>query len=215
MIINYDKKLYNFGNLIQQWFEWDEDLCYIHKQHNYEKKVTRETDQNTIWHKIYYKKIKEDINFLYTYYAFLKKYIKPLYKNKIIFQAIPCLRTHLPNSIAIGEYHKDKKYREETWVEGVKELNYYLPLTNTNQYNTLWKESEEDKGDFSPVLINPGQCLRWDGCNLTHGNKKNTSKFTRISIDFRIIDSANFKNSNFTSINTKTPFKLGGYYNIL
>ena len=175
MIIDYDKKSYNFGSLIQQWFEWNEDLCYIHKQHNYQETVTRKNDQNTIWHKIYYKKIKEDINFLYTYYAFLKKYIKPLYKNKIIFQAIPCLRIHLPNSIAV----------------------------------------KEDEGDFAPVLINPGQCLRWDGCNLTHGNKKNISKFTRISIDFRIINSANFKNSNSASINTKTPFKLGGYYNIL
>ena len=94
-------------------------------------------------------------------------------------------------------------------------MNYYLPFTNTNKYNTFWVESVEDKNDFKPALINYGECLEWDGSNLTHGNNKNTSDYTRVSIDFRVMPLSRYIPSEYGSINTKTKFKIGGYYSIL
>ena len=43
-----------------------------------------------------------------------------------IYQKIPTFRLHFPGNIAVGEYHKDKWYRDAEWHEEVKELNYYL-----------------------------------------------------------------------------------------
>jgi hypothetical protein len=61
-----------------------------------------------------------------------------------------------PGNIAVGEYHKDKWYRDAKWHSEVSELNYYLPFTNTYGTNTIWVESEEDKGDFTPI-----DCKLW------------------------------------------------------
>ena len=52
----------------------------------------------------------------------------------------------------------------------------------------------------------------WDGANLTHGNKQNKTKSTRVSIDFRVMSKDNYIDTDAVSINTKIPFKIGGYY---
>ena len=57
-----------------------------------------------------------------------------------------------------------------------------------------------------------GECMQWDGVNLTHGNKKNITNTTRISVDFRVIPYSKYKPSNHGSINTKVSFAIGGYY---
>jgi ectoine hydroxylase-related dioxygenase (phytanoyl-CoA dioxygenase family) len=91
-------------------------------------------------------------------------------------------------------------------------MNFYLPFTKAYGTNTIWVESEEDKKDFSDMKTEYGECIRWDGANLTHGNKQNLTNTTRISVDFRVIPYSRYKPSNHGSINTKTKFEIGGYY---
>lgn len=213
--IKYDINKYNFQDVIKRWLGWNKALNKIHEQKDYNKIFTRTEDQSTDWHKIYYKKIREDKSFDLLYLNFLNDYIKPRYNENIVFQTIPTFRVHSRNNIAVGEYHKDKTYRNIEWSQKVNEMNYYLPFTNTNEYNTFWVESIEDKKDFRPALINYGECLEWDGSNLTHGNCKNTSDYTRVSIDFRVMPLSRYIPSESGSINTKTKFKIGGYYSIL
>jgi hypothetical protein len=172
----------------------------------------RAHDQSSRWHEIFYAKVREDTSFLELYESFIKKVIKLRYGEEIVYQAIPSFRVHLVNNVAVGEFHKDKDYREVEWSDAVQEVNYYLPFTNTNEYNTIWMESEEDKGDFYPTVLSLGECLEWDGANLKHGNKINKSTSTRVSIDFRVIPSSRFKELDKGSINTGTTFNLGGYY---
>ena len=214
-LVNFNVEKYNFSTILQTWFNWRKNLQQLHLQQEYITPFSREKDQSTLWHTIFYKKIREDINFLFLYYDFLKTYIKPLYKDTIIFQTIPCLRIHLPKNVAVGEFHKDKDYRDKEWAEKVVEKNYFLPLTKTNKHNTIWVESVENKQDYRPILIDPGMCLEWDGSNLSHGNKQNISNSTRVSLDFRVIDFNNYIESNKGSINTNTKFKIGEYYSIL
>ena len=112
----------------------------------------------------------------------------------------------------MGEWHKDKDYRDLSWALKVKETNYYLPLTSTNTQNTIWVESEEDKGDYKPILATYGECVEWDASNLTHGNKQNISNKTRVSVDFRVIPESRYLDDNRLTVNTSTTFTLGGYY---
>ena len=84
--------------------------------------------------------------------------------------------------------------------------------SSTAAGGTIWVETEEDNGDFKPMNTKYGECVQWDGSNLTHGNKKNTTSETRISVDFRVIPISTYKPSTNNSINTKMRFKIGEYY---
>jgi hypothetical protein len=212
--LQYSTREYDFASIIKDWLDIY-DLEKLHDIKKYEL-FSREQDQSTRWHKVYYDSFRRDATFQDLYESFLKGIIKPRYKGEdIVYQKIPTFRVHLSGNIAVGEWHKDKAYRKDGWADLVKETNYYLPFTDTNEENTIWTESEEDKGDFSPMLLKYGECMEWDGSNLMHGNKVNGSDQTRVSVDFRVMPYCNYHESNYESINTKTPFKIGGYYDVL
>ena len=211
--IKYNTKQYNFKEVICNWFNTF-DLSKLHFIKDY-KHFERENDQSTIWHKTYYDNIRSDESFDDIYTQFLTDVIKPRYGEEIVYQKIPTFRVHLPGNIAVGEFHKDKYYRNVEWAEKVKELNYYLPLTKAYGTNTIWAETEEDKGDYRSFDSNYGECIEWNASNLSHGNKDNITSNTRVSFDFRVIPKSRYINSNHTTINTKTKFGIGGYYEVL
>ena len=211
--IEYNTKQYAFREIICNWFE-TYDLSKLHFIKDYEH-FERENDQSTIWHKTYYEKIRSDKSFDDIYTQFLNDVIKPRYGEEIVYQKIPTFRVHLPGNIAVGEFHKDKYYRDVKWAEKVKETNYYLPLTKAYGTNTIWAESEEDLGDYKPFDSNYGECIEWNASNLSHGNKDNITSNTRVSFDFRVIPKSRYIDSNHLTINTKTKFGIGGYYEVL
>lgn len=171
----------------------------------------RETDQSTNYHKIYYDwaRTKE---FKTLYQKFITQVIRPIYDESIVYQTIPTFRVCYPNNIAVGEFHKDKHYRHGEWAAKVKEDNFFFPMTKAFNTNTIWVESEEDKGDYSPMECDYGTIIKWDGCNLMHGNKINTTSKCRISVDFRVIKKSNYIPLNQNTINTGMKFEIGGYY---
>ena len=209
--INYSTKDYPFADIIGDILNTT-NLSKIHEEDHFEgyDVFKREEDQGTKYHKLYYDNCKERILDLYD--KFVLNVIRPLYDEEIVYQKIPTFRLHFPGNIAVGEYHKDKWYRDKKWHEEVCELNYYLPFTKAYGTNTIWVESEEDKGDFSPMSVEYGECIQWNGSNLTHCNKQNKTNTTRISVDFRIMPYSKYKPSNHGAINTKVEFALGGYY---
>ena len=205
--VKYDIVEFNFKKRLEALFEIEE-LSTIEEAHEVFK---RENDQSTNYHKIFYAwaRTKE---FTDLYDKFIHEIIKPMYSDKIVYQAIPTFRVCLPNNIAVGEFHKDKKYRDEAWALQVKEHNFFLPFTNAFDTNTIWVESEEDKGDYAPMNCEYGECIQWDGSNLSHGNKLNITGKTRVSIDFRVMLDSNYIANDKGSINTNTVFEKGGYY---
>ena len=209
--INYSTKEYPFSDIIGNILNTN-DLSKIHEEFHFKgyKVFKKEEDQGTKYHKLYYNNCKKQILDLYD--KFILNVIRPLYGEDIVYQKIPTFRLHFPGNIAVGEYHKDKWYRDKKWHEEVCELNYYLPFTKAYDTNTIWVESEEDKKDYKPLNMEYGECMQWDGVNLTHGNKKNITNTTRISVDFRVIPYSKYKPSNHGSINTKVSFAIGGYY---
>ena len=211
--VEYDTKKYLFKEFICEWFETN-DLPNLHKIEQYDH-FERSTDQSTIWHKKFYDNIRSDNAFIDKYYEFIENEIKPRYGEKIVFQKIPTFRVHLPGNIAVGEFHRDRDYRDAAWAKIVKETNYFLPLTRAFDTNTIWAESEDGKEDFMPLNCDYGAFYEWDASNLLHGNKDNISDNTRVSFDFRVIPQSRYIESNRQTINTDTEFKIGGYYDIL
>jgi hypothetical protein len=205
--IKYNTEEFDFQKRLENLFSVN-DLASI--KSNYEL-FERANDQSTNYHSIYYNWARTD-EFINLYDSFIAKVIQPIYTEKIVYQAIPTFRICLPNNIAVGEYHKDKKYRDESWASKVKEFNYFLPFTDAFDTNTIWVESEEDKGDYAPMNCAYGECIQWDGSNLSHGNELNITGKTRVSVDFRVIAESNYIPSNSGSINTNIVFAKGGYY---
>lgn len=205
--VSYNIERFPFKENIQKLFDV-EDLSLLND--NIEV-FTREKDQSTNWHKLFYDWARTE-KFTELYENFILSVVKPLYDKDIIYQSIPTFRVAYPNNIAVGEFHKDKYYRNKEWAAKVKEDNFFLPFTDAFDSNTIWVESEEDKGDFSPMNCKYGEFIQWDGSNLTHGNKINNTGRARVSIDFRIIKYSNYSPSEYGSINTQTKFQIGGYY---
>lgn len=208
----YNTRVYPFKTLIKSAL----NVQYLDKVHEVctcEKILTRTEDQSTQWHRLYY---AHNEPFLSIYREFVKKEIKPRFNGeKVVYQRIPTFRVHLPGNIAVGEWHKDRFYRNQDWAKQVNEVNYYLPFTDTNKYNTFWVESEEDKADYKPALVNYGEILEWDGANLMHGNVVNKSEFTRVSVDFRVMPLSRYIPSDKGSINMESKFAIGGYYDVI
>ena len=217
--ITYDTLTYQFLDVIESWF-WTDGIMptsgisdlHFHKSYDL---FERQNDQSTIWHRCFYKMIREDESFNDVYLKFLKDKIKPRFNEEIVYQNIPTFRVHLPGNISVGEFHKDKHYRDEKWANQVRELNYFLPLTKAHGTNTIWAETEEDLGDYREIRADYGECVEWCATKLTHGNKQNITRNTRVSFDFRVIPKSRYVESEHLTINTKIPFGIGGYYGVL
>lgn len=215
--IKYDIKKYPFINRLKELFKVD-DLSEIRNDEI--DVLKRENDQSTFFHKEFYmdfhigdgtgnSKLRD------IYDNFIKDIVLPLYDESIVVQKTPTFRIHFPNNIAVGEFHKDKWYRDKDWADDVKEDNFFLPFTNAFGTNTIWVESEEDKGDYVPMLCNYDEVIQWDGSNLMHGNRLNLTDSCRISVDFRVIKYSNYKPSEHGSINMNNKFQIGGYYYLI
>jgi|TARA_R110000744_G_C19328624_1_gene558321 hypothetical protein len=211
---NYDILEYPFEDIVSDWLETD-DLSKLHEFKQY-KLFKRINDQSSMWHKMFYNQIRIDSRFNDIYMRFLTEYIKPKFNNDdIAYQKIPTFRVHLLGNISVGEFHKDKYYRDESWAKKVQELNYFLPLTRAYGTNTIWTETEEDLGDYKEIRADYGECVEWSASNLTHGNKINRTSQTRVSIDFRVIPMSRYVGSDHLTINVNMPFKVGGYYEVI
>lgn len=210
--INYNTGKYNFKDYIQKALNTD-TLSFIHKNDDfiYNEKFKRENDQSTHYHKLYYE-FSRTPEFTELFKSFIEEVVKPQFGEEVVYQTIPTFRLHFPGNIAVGEYHRDRNYRDEDWASRVKESNFFLPFTDAFGTNTIWVESEEDKEDFSPMEVEYGQIVMWDGTNLLHGNKTNEESTTRVSFDFRVMPMSRYEPSEHGSINTKSKFALGEYY---
>ena len=204
--IDYDTKKYPFREIVSNMLEINNNrLEDLHLLENYGL-LSREQDQKTKWHKKYYDKFKTE--FFPTYLELVKELRERFEYKEIIYQQIPTFRVQLGNgNVAVGEWHKDKTYNH-----GVTEVNFWMPFVDTNEYNTIWMESKEDKKDYKPYTVKYGEILVFDGANLYHGNKNNTSSETRVSVDFRLVDPNKFTPNSKGSINMNTTFDIGGYF---
>lgn len=198
----YDTNSYRFAENLEKVF-LTKDLSTLHESL---ETFNVDTDQSSKYHKTFYK-LRDDHSFFVMFKRFVENEIHPLFDEDILFQKKPTFRIHMKGNLAVGGYHKDRDYNHSE-----HEINFFVPLTEAFDSNTVWVESEEDKGDFSPMEASYGEYYMWNGANLTHGNKKNDTGRTRVSFDFRVLPKSKHKASGKKSITQGVPFELGKYY---
>jgi hypothetical protein len=210
--INYNTGDFPFKDLVRSALN-TESLAFIHEQEGfiYLNKFERKNDQSTHFHKLFYDFARTP-EFTILYLEFIKSVVKPLFGEEVVFQKIPTIRLHFPGNIAVGEFHRDRDYRDLEWAKRVNELNFFLPITDAFRTNTIWAESKEGEEDFGPINAEYGQIVMWDGSNLLHGNKINVEAYTRVSFDFRVMPLSRYEPSEKGSINMNSKFGLDGYY---
>ena len=115
-----------------------------------------------------------------TYRSFVLDTITDRVGNITSYQSPTSFRFHYCGRSS-SVFHKDRDF-------GVEEerLNIWVPLTKVWGDNSLWVESVIGAKDFTPITMRPGQALIFDGVNLGHGSKINTTISSRISFDFRV-----------------------------
>jgi ectoine hydroxylase-related dioxygenase (phytanoyl-CoA dioxygenase family) len=206
---NYNTKDFDFANFVKNKFNI-ENLSQIHTilKDKYDVFTDPSQDQKTFFHKKFYELYEDNgSQFLNLYDKFILYIASTHFQDKkIIYQSKPTFRVQIPDNIAVAKWHKDKLYNHSE-----HEINIFLPLTEAFDTNTIWAETEEDKGDFQPMNAKFGEYYIWNGANLNHGNKKNETGVSRVSLDFRIIEEQHFNYSG-TSVTTKVPMKIGHYW---
>lgn len=209
---SYDVNQFNFIEVVRDLFNIS-SLDQIHTILDKQLDIPTDPnqDQQTVFHKKFYTLYDSpDSEFLKIYKSFVDHIANNYFNGlDIIYQTKPTFRVQAPNNIAVAKWHKDKAYNHSS-----NEINIFLPLTKAFDTNTIWAESEEDKGDYSPMNANIGEFYIWNGANLNHGNKKNETGVSRVSVDFRLILEDNFAYEG-TSVTTKVPMKLGHYWSKL
>jgi hypothetical protein len=207
IILNYDTETYNFKKIICEYLnETDLENLSIEKNDI----MLEGKDQSTLYHKKFYKNLDSDIDkkFKKLYDNFIISKIFPIFNEKIIYQTYPTFRLQYKRNIAVFQFHKDKDYNHSD-----KMVNFFLPITKCYDTNAVWIETEEDKGDYNPIICDYGNLVMFNGANLKHGNKINLTGQTRVSLDFRIIKEKDYLYKEQKSSKSKNKkLIVGDYY---
>jgi hypothetical protein len=212
----YDTLKYPYSSIFEKIFNWHEPLDEIHRKidgsSNFDI-LGFSKDQSTIFHDIYYNSEFLD-ELLKVYNKFIRDEIFTIFpdQKEIIYQRKPTFRICLPNNVAVGEWHTDSQYNHPT-----QEINFWLPITDSFDTNSLWVESYPGKRDYHSFDLKYGEYMKFYGNQCTHGNKINSTGKTRLSIDFRIIlgtewDTVTEEERNYKTIKSGMTFTIGSYF---
>ena len=211
---------YPLHNVIANLFDI-EDLSNLHNKSttvdDYNQDLGK--DSNTFFHSIFYKSIKEESSSLRILWdKFLKEVVNTHFQkeNPLIVQSLPSLRIHVPGAKAINRWHFDS---DPDHMHPLGEINCLVPLTEMFGTNSVWRESEPGKSDFRPFELSKGDMVYWDGNRCTHGNHRNETTKSRLSLDFRIFPREKYisyrskaSKHKKKSATTGREFVIGSYY---
>tara|TARA_B100000674_G_C37746254_1_gene871271 strand:+ start:52 stop:807 length:756 start_codon:yes stop_codon:yes gene_type:complete len=216
------KTKYDFGNALKALFSLDslEGLHHACKDLDPFVNADLGRDSHSEYHKIFYRNIKiknSPIRVLWE--RFCKEVVKNNFPDEqpLIIQALPNLRIQVPGALAVHRWHCDS---DNDHRHPLGEINAILAVTDMVGTNSVWRESSPNKGDFQPFKLSASELVYWNGNTCIHGNKKNTTQQTRISLNFRVIPTSAYnKNvgngSALESVTTSTKFKIGDYYHCI
>jgi hypothetical protein len=212
---NYNQEEHNFINLFEKLFKTTclDNLSDIYKT-KYEFFDIPGKDSETIYHKIFYDKMRGGWDeFILTYENFILKNIFPILDNpeELIIQKWPSFRIHLPDNVAVAGFHRDGDYNHPK-----NEINFIIAITDMFESNSTIIEQNPGKLDFKHVTMKKGEFLKFNGNECLHGNLPNTTGKSRLSIDFRVLMKDDYDSSHSkTSLSKNNKFLIGHYYKVL
>ena len=126
---------------------------------------------------------------------------------ELVYQAIPSLRIHMPNTRTLSVLHKDFDYFHQA-----AEVNIWVPLVpEVGGTNSLYCESAAGAGDYQPFAARFGDLVRFYGNQHTHFTRVNETDVTRVSLDLRVVPAPLYVD-DWASPKGVVAFRLGGYY---
>ena len=173
-----------------------------------------ENETRTDFHKVFYGILNspagEPLKLIYN--NFIKEAIAPLFPDDFLYQKFPSFRVHLPNDQAVHKWHydSDADHCHPDW-----EINFQIALTKMFDSNAMWLESVPNLGDFHPIEMDVGEFCIFYGNKCKHGNKRNDTGLTRVSMDFRILPlHKHDPEKALSSVTKDNKFVAGGYYDL-
>lgn len=208
--LSYDTGEFDFVKVMSDLF----DIGRLNQIHSLLDRAYMETfevgkDSSTNLHKKFYDKYRSGWpEMVDLYERFIKDFVSKLYSDDFLYQSFVTVRFHIPGNIAVGGFHNDMEYHHP---DG--EINFIIPLTDSEKTASCWVESGPGRKDFKPMKMTVGKLILFNGNKLTHGNKVNKTAKTRVSMDFRVlpIDRYNPDESE-GSMTLGTKFIEGKYY---
>jgi ectoine hydroxylase-related dioxygenase (phytanoyl-CoA dioxygenase family) len=206
-IEHYDLEKFDFVAALGRIFD-EVDLTALGSDAQYAR-LTRATDQSTDYHRMFYAAFESELSTLFR--AFVADFVPSvLGTTEFCFQRSPTFRVHLPDNIAVGEFHVDGDYNHQ---DG--EVNFWVPLTPVWGSNSLWIEETLGGRDYQPVVLKPGELLVFDAVNWRHGNMTNTTGSTRVSFDFRCVPLKSYVPSGLRTVSAGRTLNIGDYFDVL
>lgn len=199
----YDVEKYPFKAILENIL--GVELENIHYWLGDFSEFNKDTDQNTIIHKIFYANFEEKISSIYS--DFIKNEISNFIPHDFYYQIVPTFRVGLPGNKFVGEYHKDSNYNHQDY-----ELNINLGLSNYFGDASLKTEIEPNSNIFTKLECPYGQVFSFDHINCLHGCEINSTGKTMISFDFRLALSNFYYESSARSIGIGKSFNTGSYF---
>lgn len=159
------------------------DLTQLHQENDAKDQMMRSLTTN--W---------RDFQTLFT--TFVLRVCAPQFSDSydsLYFQTFPCLRVIQPDEFSIGP-HADVAYGHHP-----SSINFYIPITPIWGTASLFLESQVGKEDWHPIIGNFGTLKRFAGGSCLHFTPRNTTSYTRVSLDFRLIPGVAFESMRCTT----------------
>lgn len=211
----FKRQRYNFVKVMEDLF-WGNKMIprFLNQLHFKLKEEHNELfevgkDSSTSLHQRFYDQYRAGWTEMESLYEkFIREFVSKQFDEDFLYQSFPTVRFHIPGNVAVGKYHNDSEFGHP---EG--EINFIIPLTDSDDTASVWLESEPGLGDFQAIKLQLGVLVMFNGNKLTHGNKVNMTNNTRVSMDFRILPISKYNpdQSGF-SITTNTKFVEGQYF---
>jgi hypothetical protein len=206
-IEQYDLDRFDFVAALGRIFD-EVDLGRLGSDVRYAR-LTRATDQSTDYHRRFYDAFESELSTLFR--AFVADFVPSILGTaEFCFQRSPTFRVHLPDNVAVGEFHVDGDYNHQNG-----EVNFWVPLTPVWGSNSLWIEETLGGGDYKPVVLKPGELLVFDAVNWRHGNIANSTGSTRVSFDFRCVPMESYVPSDLRTVSAGRTLNIGDYFDVL
>lgn len=209
-IFRYDNTMFPFRSCIEKMLGTDR-LEYLHKEDGAPTEVVKTgKDNHTVWHNKFYDALTGS-EFERLYKSFLRLVVEARIGEPIVYQARPTFRIHWNGNLSVGSFHKDSEYNHP-----LTESNFWVPVTLAQGNNSIQVESVEDRKDFHPVRVEYGECFRFHGGSICHGNNINDTGQTRVSFDFRVIPKSQYRDEpGMSGVAFGKKRIIGDYYAVL
>ena len=218
VIKSYNSDKYNLIKEVERIFQVEEgsldELHSLRKDLMPTNELTFENETRTDFHQVFYGVLNSDEGetLKNIYKNFIEDVVSPIFDESFLYQKFPSFRVHIPNDQAVHKWHydSDEDHNHPSW-----EINFQLALTKMFDSNAMWLESVPSLGDFSPIEMETGEFCIFYGNKCRHGNKKNLTNKTRVSMDFRVLPFSKYDDSDvLESVTANRKFAVGHYYDL-